>query len=260
MTERLAGRGEADLAGVAVEQLRDGRHLQSARGDVGGDAVHRGAHGRELTAADREVDRAHGRRAFARRHARRGRIDDLLDHRVLVLLWQVLVLGFPLLDQAVDHGHHRRVVEADRGDAAAHAAVVFEEDRQRGAAPGQREDGLHEARVDHVEGRVRSMGHELLFPEVVLFRAQQLDDRGRGADGDARSTATRIATEGRRLEHVDAMRLQREFGRDLGQRVHVGRGRAPPAAPPAGTVRRTGRAPRGCNLAHPWYRGGGSPP
>jgi len=48
MPEGLARRREADPVRLAVEQLDDRGGLQRAGRDVGGDAVHRGAHGREL--------------------------------------------------------------------------------------------------------------------------------------------------------------------------------------------------------------------
>ena len=54
---------------------------------------------------------------------------DALDHRVLLVLRQVLVLGIPLGAEGVHHLHDVVVVEADAGDAAAHACVVLEVDR-----------------------------------------------------------------------------------------------------------------------------------
>ncbi|MCY1296800.1 hypothetical protein D9M70_462100 [compost metagenome] len=138
----------------------------------------------------------------------------------------MLVLGLPLLPQGMDGPHHRVVVEADTGHAAAHAAVILEIDRQRGTAPRQAEHGLEQAGADHVEAGVGRVRNQFLLPQVTTRVTEAFEDGGGGANGHAGSAHARATGQGGGFQGVDTGGFQGQFGGDLGEGVHVGqRGR-----------------------------------
>src|SRR5512137_2090664 len=69
------------------------------------------------------------------------------------------------------------------------------------------------------------MFDELLLPQVAPLDARHAEDRCRRTDSDAGGGKAGATAQCGGLEAIDALRLERQFGRDLGERVHVcGRG------------------------------------
>ena len=133
-----------------------------------------------------------------------------LDHRVLLLAGQILVLGFPLLREPMHRLHHVVVVEADMREMQLRTRASFSKYTGSEVPPqGSENTGCMKSGRDDVEAGVTACGTSFFLPQVARLgdgtarRSRQPNRRSRPRSRRAvRGTAWRFP--GRRRPGVSS--------------------------------------------------------